>query len=160
MKEAENIDVVEENLEDFVGKPVFSHDRMYEQTPPGVVMGLAWSAMGNINCHVSILQGATPKDGPSAGCTIVTALISLAKGIPVRQGIAMTGEVSLLGKVLPVGEIKEKTIAAKRAGVKCIILPEDNKKDYVNLPSYITDGLEVHFVGQYEEVYNIAFPDG
>lgn len=226
MKESECVDVIAENLEDFVGKPVFSHDRMYEKTPPGVVMGLAWSAMGGTtlyvetalrkplppnatmdesgaisgtleltgslgdvmkesvrialtvarnlvlkkdatnpvlsqgHIHLHVPEGATPKDGPSAGCTVVTALISLAKGIPVRQGLAMTGEVSLLGKVLPVGEIKEKTIAAKRAGVKCVILPEDNKKDFDNLPAYITDGLEVHFVGNYEEVYDIAFPDG
>lgn len=69
----------------------------------------------------------------------------------------MTGEISLMGKVLPVGGIKEKTIAAKRSGVTCILLPEENKKDFTELPNYITDGLEVHFVSNYEDVYKIVF---
>ncbi|KFV62368.1 hypothetical protein N307_11954, partial [Dryobates pubescens] len=103
-------------------------------------------------------QGATPKDGPSAGCTIVTALLSLAMDRPVRQNLAMTGEVSLTGKILPVGGIKEKTIAAKRAGVTCIVLPSENKKDYYDLAAFITEGLEVHFVEHYQEVFAIAFP--
>lgn len=71
--------------------------------------------------------------------------------------MAMTGEVSLTGKVLPVGGIKEKTIAAKRSNVKIIILPEENKKDYDDLPKFITDGLEVHFVSNYSEVYDLVF---
>ena len=111
---------------------------------------------GHLHLHIS--EGATPKDGPSAGCTIVTALLSLAKNQPVRQNLAMTGEVSLIRKILPVGGIKEKIIAAKRSGVECIILPEENKKDFTDLPQFITDGIEVHFVRHYNDVFKIAFP--
>lgn len=108
--------------------------------------------------HLHVPEGATPKDGPSAGCTIVTALLSLALGQPVLQNLAMTGEVSLTGKVLPVGGIKEKTIAAKRAGVTCIILPAENRKDFSDLAPFITEGLEVHFVEHYRDIFRIAFP--
>ena len=75
-------------------------------------------------------EGATPKDGPSAGCTLATALLSLALNKPVRADLAMTGELSLTGKVLPVGGIKEKAMAAKRSGVKVLVLPDANRKDY------------------------------
>lgn len=109
------------------------------------------------NIHLHVPEGATKKDGPSAGITIVTALTSLALDKAVRQDIAMTGEVSLTGKVLPVGGIKEKIIAAKRVGVSCIILPDENRKDYTELPEFITEGLEVHFVREYSDVYNIVF---
>uniref|UniRef100_A0A2K6MBY2 Lon protease homolog, mitochondrial n=1 Tax=Rhinopithecus bieti TaxID=61621 RepID=A0A2K6MBY2_RHIBE len=219
--EAESVEVTPENLQDFVGKPVFTVERMYDVTPPGVVMGLAWTAMGGStlfvetslrrpqdkdakgdkdgslevtgqlgevmkesariaytfaraflmqhapannylvtsHIHLHVPEGATPKDGPSAGCTIVTALLSLAMGRPVRQNLAMTGEVSLTGKILPVGGIKEKTIAAKRAGVTCIVLPAENKKDFYDLAAFITEGLEVHFVEHYREIFDIAFPE-
>lgn len=107
--------------------------------------------------HLHVPEGATKKDGPSAGITIVTALTSLALDKAIRQNIAMTGEVSLTGKVLPVGGIKEKIIAAKRVGVKCVILPEENRKDFTELPEYISKDLEVHFVREYSDVYNIVF---
>lgn len=107
--------------------------------------------------HLHVPEGATKKDGPSAGITIVSALLSLAQNKPLRQDIAMTGEVSLIGKVLPVGGIKEKVIAAKRSGVTCIILPEENRKDFTELPEYITSGIEAHFVSNYEDVFKIAF---
>ncbi|MGH0177668.1 UNVERIFIED_CONTAM: hypothetical protein FKN15_012430 [Acipenser sinensis] len=110
-----------------------------------------------VSSHIH-LHGATPKDGPSAGCTIVTALLSLAMNTPARQNVAMTGEVSLTGKILPVGGIKEKTIAARRAGVTCILLPAENQKDFSDLPAFITEGLEVHFVEHYSETFNIVFP--
>ncbi|KAI5101115.1 lon protease-like, mitochondrial [Silurus meridionalis] len=214
------LSVTADNLQDYVGKPLFTVDRMYDVTPPGVVMGLAWTAMGGStlfietslkrprttkekdgpaegslevtgqlgdvmkesakiaytfarsflmneqpendflvgsHVHLHVPEGATPKDGPSAGCTIVTALLSLATNMPVRQNVAMTGEVSLTGKILPVGGIKEKTIAAKRAGVDCIILPAENKKDFSDLAEYITEGLEAHFVEHYQEIYKIVF---
>ncbi|OTF72627.1 hypothetical protein BLA29_008647 [Euroglyphus maynei] len=107
--------------------------------------------------HLHVPEGATPKDGPSAGCTMVTALLSLALGKPVRPNIAMTGEISLTGKILAVGGIKEKVIAAKRVGVQTIILPDDNRKDFADLPDYIQDGLTVHFVSYYDQVFEIAF---
>lgn len=81
----------------------------------------------------------------------------MALNKPVKTNLAMTGEVSLTGKVLPVGGIKEKTIAAKRSNVTTIILPDENKKDYDDLPKFITDGLDVHFVSNYSEVYKLVF---
>merc|ERR1719498_1774026 len=85
-------------------------------------------AEANVSLHVP--EGATPKDGPSAGCTMVTALLSLALDKPVRQNFAMTGEVSLTGRVLRVGGIKEKVLAAKRSGVTCVVLPYTNEMDW------------------------------
>lgn len=174
-KETENLVVTDENLAELVGKPIFTTDRMYDVTPPGVVMGLAWTSMGGStlyietakrkhpsesdkksrdgsieltghlgqvmkesavismtvarnfiqtveptntfletsHVHLHVPEGATPKDGPSAGVTIVSALLSLALGKPIKPNVAMTGEISLMGKVLPVGGIKEKTIAVR-----------------------------------------------
>lgn len=109
------------------------------------------------NLHLHVPEGATKKDGPSAGITIVTAFISLALNKPIRQNIAMTGEVSLTGKVLPVGGIKEKIIAAKRVGVNCVILPDANRKDFDELPENIKSDLEIHFVNEYSDVYEIVF---
>ncbi|CAN0180341.1 unnamed protein product [Ascophyllum nodosum] len=108
--------------------------------------------------HMHVPEGATPKDGPSAGVTMVTALLSLATKTSVREDLAMTGELSLTGKVLPVGGIKEKTIAARRAGVQCLVFPQGNKRDFDELPDYLKDGLEVHFANQYRDVYDVAFP--
>ncbi|CAN0269138.1 unnamed protein product, partial [Ectocarpus sp. 4 AP-2014] len=96
--------------------------------------------------HMHVPEGATPKDGPSAGVTMVTALLSLATGTSVREDLAMTGELSLTGKVLPVGGIKEKTIAARRAGVQCLVFPQGNKRDFEELPEYLKDGLEASYI--------------
>ncbi|KAL4227296.1 Lon protease mitochondrial [Mactra antiquata] len=109
--------------------------------------------------HVHCPEGATPKDGPSAGCTFVTSLVSLALNQPCRQNLGMTGELSLTGKVLPIGGVKEKVIAAKRANMECVILPEENRRDFSDLPDFIKSGIEIHFVDHYSEVFNIAFPD-
>lgn len=109
--------------------------------------------------HVHVPEGATPKDGPSAGCTIVSALVSLSLGTPLIQNVAMTGEVSLTGKILPVGGIKEKVIAAKRSGVTKVILPAENEKDYVELQDFIKDGICVHYAKTYEDVFAIVFPE-
>ncbi|CAF1265415.1 unnamed protein product [Rotaria magnacalcarata] len=232
VKEGEKKMIIDEgNLHEFVGKPVYTSDRMYELTPPGVSMGLAWTANGGSvlfiesrftnpidafdtsssdkkddktsgasgsliltgklgdvmkesctialtyaksflqqldpknrslrvgHIHVHVPEGATPKDGPSAGCTIVTALLSLGLNKPIRQDVAMTGEVSLTGRVLPVGGIKEKVIAAKRANVHTVILPYENQKDYNDLQDFIKDGLIVHFAKTYADVYKIIFDD-
>eukprot|EP00927_Polykrikos_kofoidii_P081384 TRINITY_DN7869_c0_g2_i1.p1 TRINITY_DN7869_c0_g2~~TRINITY_DN7869_c0_g2_i1.p1 ORF type:complete len:1043 (-),score=224.54 TRINITY_DN7869_c0_g2_i1:387-3515(-) len=214
--------VTEDQLNDYVGKPPFISDRLYQSNlPSGTVTGLAWTSMGGsvlyvestalprtdvskfgsptlnvtgqlgnvmkestqlalcvarryLAAHSAELgtrasffetndiflhcpEGATPKDGPSAGVTIVSSLLSLALNQSVRADLAMTGEVTLNGKVLVVGGIKEKTIAAKRAGCHALLFPEENRRDYDELPQYIRDGLEVHFASEYDDVFKIAF---
>jgi ATP-dependent Lon protease len=108
--------------------------------------------------HLHIPEGATPKDGPSAGITMVTALLSLLKNVPVAADLGMTGELTLTGKVLPIGGVKEKFIAGKRSGLKTLIFPKDNQRDYDELPKHIKAGMKVHFVSHYDEVYHVAFP--
>jgi Lon-like ATP-dependent protease len=107
--------------------------------------------------HMHVPEGATPKDGPSAGITMTTALLSAALDRPVRADLAMTGEVTLTGKVLPVGGIKEKIMAARRAAVRCVVLPQANKKDYDELPDHLKEGVEIHFAGDYDAVFAVAF---
>lgn len=109
--------------------------------------------------HVHCPEGAVEKDGPSAGIGMATALISLAMKVPVRQHLAMTGEISLTGKVLPVGGIKEKILAAKRSGAKTIILPFDCTKDHAELPEYVKEDLTFVFAREYSEVFDVAFPN-
>jgi ATP-dependent Lon protease len=106
--------------------------------------------------HMHVPEGATPKDGPSAGIAMVTSMLSLALKKPIRNDLAMTGEVSLTGKVLPVGGIKEKIMGGRRAGIKTIILPAANRRDYDEIPDYLKEGLEVHFADEYQTVYEIA----
>lgn len=108
--------------------------------------------------HVHIPEGATPKDGPSAGITMVTAMLSLLRNQPVLADLGMTGELTLTGKVLPIGGVKEKLIAAKRSGAKVLIFPKENQRDYDELPSYLKKGIRVHYVKNYEEVFHVAFP--
>ncbi len=110
--------------------------------------------------HLHVPAGATPKDGPSAGITMATALLSMLTEKPVLQKMGMTGELTLTGRVLPIGGVKEKTIAARRAGLKTLIFPEGNRKDFEELPDYLKEGLAVHFVRDYDEVYTVAFGDG
>jgi Lon-like ATP-dependent protease len=221
-RQSDTWSVSESNLSDYVGKPRFTSDRLYEKDPlpSGIVMGLAYTSMGGSalyietqgirrsvgsnekkkgggslkvtgrlgetmsestqiaytvarsrlydidkentyfdenDIHLHVPEGATPKDGPSAGVTLVTAMLSLALGKPVRNDLAMTGEVSLTGKVLPVGGIKEKTMAARRAGTTCIVFPEANKRDYDEIPEYLKEDLEVHFADEYSKVFDVAF---
>ncbi|KAH6589679.1 hypothetical protein BASA61_005559 [Batrachochytrium salamandrivorans] len=211
--------ITEENLHEFVGSPIFTSDRMYDETPSGVIMGLAWTQMGGsslfiesvlespltedskpsfhrtgqmgdvmkesttiaytyaravfakrfpdntffqrASIHMHVPEGATPKDGkgPSAGSTMTTSLLSLALGKPAIADVAMTGEITLTGKILKIGGVKEKTIAAKRSGVKRIIFPFSNRSDWDELPDYIKTGLEPHFVKWYDEIFSIVFPD-
>ncbi|MBX6341329.1 MAG: endopeptidase La, partial [Thermomicrobiaceae bacterium] len=108
--------------------------------------------------HVHVPAGATPKDGPSAGITMTTALISLLTGIPVRDEVAMTGEITLRGQVLPVGGIKEKALAAARAGVKTFILPRRNEPDLDDLPESLRKQLEFVLVDNMDEVLRVALP--
>jgi len=102
-------------------------------------------------------EGATPKDGPSAGVTMVTSLISLATNTPVKKDFAMTGEVSLTGKVMQIGGVKEKTIAAKRSGVKNIIFPKENLKNWNELETEIKKDLNPYFVDYYEDIHKLVF---
>lgn len=107
--------------------------------------------------HLHVPEGATPKDGPSAGVTMALALYSLAMNMPIKKGLAMTGELTLTGKVLPIGGVREKTIAARRVGVKELIFPKENKKDFDRLPNFLKEGITVHFVDYFQEILKIAF---
>ncbi|MAM81006.1 MAG: endopeptidase La, partial [Gammaproteobacteria bacterium] len=107
--------------------------------------------------HLHVPEGATPKDGPSAGITMATSLVSLTTGTPVKRNIAMTGELTLTGKVLPIGGVKEKVIAARRAGISEIILPADNSRDYDEMPDYLKEGISVHFASDYRDVAELCF---
>jgi len=228
IEEAKNmkLDITAENLKNFVGPPIFTSERLYDKTQPGVVMGLAWTSMGGsslyiestldkplsyydsdnkkvysvpqfnqtgqlgsvmkessiiaytfaksfllkhdptntffqyASIHMHVPEGATPKDGPSAGCTITTALLSLAMNQSVKDNVAMTGEITLTGKILKIGGLREKTIAAKRSGVKYILFPEDNKNDWNKFPEYIKEGITGIPVGWYEEIFNFVFEKG
>lgn len=120
-------------------------------------LGIAPDFFANAYVHVHVPAGATPKDGPSAGITIATALISLARGEPPRRHLAMTGELTLTGQVYPVGGIREKLVAARRQGVKQVIVPDANRRDVADVPSHIKKGLEIHFVRTCEDVIEVAF---
>ncbi|XP_048324531.2 lon protease homolog 1, mitochondrial [Ziziphus jujuba] len=216
VKTVEKVSVDTSNLADFVGKPVFHAERIYDETPIGVVMGLAWTAMGgstlyiettqieegegkgalhltgqlgdvmkesaqiahtvcrailaekepdnpffaNSKLHLHVPAGSTPKDGPSAGCTMITSLLSLAMKKPVKKDLAMTGEVTLTGRILPIGGVKEKTIAARRSEVKTIIFPSANRRDFDELTPNVKEGLDVHFVDSYSQIFDLAFNYG
>ena len=199
------------NVESYLGKPIFTTEKLYPDPIPGVILGLAYTAFGGATLYIeaaaiskkgggfkqtgqlgSVMQesaeiaysyvrsllccedppvnffdenaihlhvpaGATPKDGPSAGITIALALYSLATGKAVKAGLAMTGELTLTGKVLPIGGVKEKTIAARRVGIQELIFPIDNQKDFEELPDYIREGLTVHFADYFEDVLKVAY---
>jgi ATP-dependent Lon protease len=93
--------------------------------------------------HVHVPEGATPQDGPSAGVAMVTAIVSVMTGIPVRRDVAMTGEITLRGRVLPIGGLKEKLLAALRGGIKTVIIPEENAKDLAEIPDNVKSNLEL-----------------
>ncbi|RMD41286.1 hypothetical protein DV735_g3811, partial [Chaetothyriales sp. CBS 134920] len=212
-----HVNITKDNLKDYVGPPVFISDRLYESTPPGVAMGLAWTSMGGAALYVeSILEsglshssrpslertgnlkavmkestiiaysfaksvlakhfadnkffdhakihlhcpeGAVQKDGPSAGITMATSLLSLAMGKEVDPKLAMTGELTVTGKVLRIGGLREKTVAARRAGCTRILFPKDNLGDWEELPENIKDGIQGHAVDWYGDVFDLVFPD-
>jgi len=106
--------------------------------------------------HVHVPEGATPKDGPSAGVAMITAIISIMTGIPIKKDVAMTGEITLRGRVLPIGGLKEKLLAALRGGIKRVIIPEENAKDLADIPDNVKNGLEIIPVSRMEEVIELA----
>jgi ATP-dependent Lon protease len=106
--------------------------------------------------HVHVPAGAIPKDGPSAGVTMASALLSLVTGRPVRGDVAMTGELTLTGQVLPIGGLKEKALAAQQAGVRCVIAPRRNEADAEDFPEHLTAGLEFTWVDDIGEVFEAA----
>lgn len=199
----------EAKVKEYLGSPIFSREEYQGNELPGVVTGLAWTAVGgeilyiessyskgkghlsltgNLgdvmkesatlaleyikshaneigieekmfeenDIHVHVPAGAVPKDGPSAGITMVTALVSSLTGRKVKKAIAMTGEITLRGKVLPVGGIREKILAAKRAGIREIILCSENRKDIDDIKKEYLKGLKFHYVDSIQDVLNIA----
>ena len=122
-------------------------------------MGLPEDFHSKLDIHIHVPEGAIPKDGPSAGITMATALTSALTKIAARRDVAMTGEITLRGKVLPIGGVKEKVLAAHRAGVKNIIMPRDNEKDLADIPKNVLDVLDVHLVSTMDEVLKLALTE-
>ena len=121
-----------------------------------VAFGIEPPLFDKRDIHVHVPEGATPKDGPSAGVAMVTAIVSVMTGIPVRRDVAMTGEITLRGRVLPIGGLKEKLLAAQRGGIKTVLIPEENAKDLVEISESIKKGLEIIPVQRMDEVLERA----
>jgi ATP-dependent Lon protease len=119
-------------------------------------LGLKHDFYRNIDIHIHVPEGAIPKDGPSAGITMATAIASALSRIPVRRDIAMTGEITLRGKVLPIGGLKEKLLAAHRAGILEVLLPKENEKDMADVPDNLREAMKFHFVDNMDEVLQFA----
>ena len=122
-------------------------------------IGIKPPQFDKLDIHVHVPDGATPKDGPSAGLAMVTSIVSVLTGIPVRKDIAMTGEVSLRGNAMPIGGLKEKLLAALRGGIKTVLIPEENEKDLAEIPDNVKDGLEIIAVSHVREVLERALID-
>ncbi|THH41681.1 endopeptidase La [Neolewinella litorea] len=206
--EQHSFEVTEEAVKEMLGRPRFTTEKLYDAPIPGVVLGLAYTALGGATLyieaqgipaessgfrltgqlgdvmkesaqialsyvkalltsqdnhyydkhqvHLHVPAGATPKDGPSAGITMALALYTLATGQPPRDSLAMTGELTLTGRVLPIGGVKEKTIGARRVGIDTLIFPEENRQDYEDLDDYLKEGLTAHFAKTFTNVLDIA----
>ncbi|HEX6829687.1 MAG TPA: S16 family serine protease, partial [Burkholderiales bacterium] len=119
-------------------------------------LGIAEDFYQKSDLHIHLPEGATPKDGPSAGIGMASAMVSVLTGIPVRADVAMTGEITLRGEVLPIGGLKEKLLAAHRAGIKHVLIPEENVKDLAEIPDNIKERLEIHPVRWIDQVLELA----
>jgi ATP-dependent Lon protease len=119
-------------------------------------LGSDWFAERDVHIHVP--AGAVPKDGPSAGTAMATALVSLATGVPVSEDVAMTGEITLTGQVLPIGGVKEKALAAERAGIGTVILPQENEADLDDLPPDVRSSMRFVPADTIDDVLEAAFP--
>ena len=203
------ITVGADDLNEYLGKPKYTQDKIAQKDEVGIVRGLAWTSAGGdtlqieVNMmpgegevdltgqlgdvmkesariamsyvrsvssryqvseetfqksdfHIHIPEGAVPKDGPSAGITMATAILSAVAGLPVHADVAMTGEVTLRGRVLPIGGLKEKILAAKAAGVRTVLVPKENEKDIAELEQEITEGLDIRMVESMDEVAEYA----
>jgi ATP-dependent Lon protease len=182
----ERVELTAANIADFSGVRRFRHGVGEEEDQIGAVTGLAWTEVGGElltieavtvpgkgqikttgklgevmqfarkDIHVHLPEGAVPKDGPSAGIGMVTAIISTLTGIAVRRDVAMTGEVTLRGRVLPIGGLKEKLLAALRGGIQKVLIPAENEKDLVEIPEAIRAGLEIVPVAHVDEALTHA----
>jgi len=112
----------------------------------------------NREIHIHLPEGAIPKDGPSAGITMAMAILSIASNRPARSDVAMTGEITLRGNVLPIGGLNEKLLAAQRSGIKTVLIPLENKKDLVEIPDMVKEGLTIIPIGTIEEATKYVFP--
>jgi ATP-dependent Lon protease len=121
--------------------------------------GISRDFLEKSDIHIHIPAGGMPKDGPSAGVTLFTALVSMLTGVRVRHDVAMTGEITLRGRVLPIGGLKEKVLAAHRAGIKRVIVPEKNKADLDEVPAEVKDSLEFIFASKMEQVLDAALEE-
>jgi ATP-dependent Lon protease len=119
-------------------------------------LGLTRDFYSKVDIHIHVPEGATPKDGPSAGITLATAITSALTGVPVRANVAMTGEITLRGRVLPIGGLKEKMIAALRGGIDTIIIPKENRKDLADIPAHVKRGLTIIEAEHMDEVLQVA----
>jgi ATP-dependent Lon protease len=120
------------------------------------VLGIPNDVFDKTDIHIHVPEGATPKDGPSAGIAMTTALVSVFTGIPVRADVAMTGEITLRGEVLPIGGLKEKLLAAMRGGIKTVLIPEQNVKDLAEIPANVKNALEIVSVRWIDKVLDVA----
>jgi ATP-dependent Lon protease len=119
-------------------------------------LGIKVDVLGKTDIHIHVPEGATPKDGPSAGIAMTTALVSVLTGIPVRADVAMTGEITLRGEVLPIGGLKEKLLAAHRGDIKTVLIPEQNVKDLADIPDNVKNKLEIVPVRWIDKVLEVA----
>ena len=145
------------NLRDVMKESISAANSFVQSRAPS--LGIKPTVFRSSDIHVHVPEGATPKDGPSAGIGMMTGIVSVLTGIPVRKDIAMTGEITLRGRVLPIGGLKEKLLAALRGGVKTVLIPKDNEKDLAEIPDTVKQGLEIVPVETADEVLKLALTE-